>query len=128
MNQTTTFGRRQLHPPHAAPQPALPRPDPTETLDPPPAGGLDALRADLEGQHADDQAFNAWRRAQTPGRVLAWLMSLALLAPGLVCFLLDTPTLVSAAVELAGMVIGWRLRRMRRLHLSQIAGWEAGQA
>jgi hypothetical protein len=117
MNQTATFGRRQsgAAAPQVQPRPAVRLPareDYAHILEPDAAG--------------EDVAFDAWRRAQSPRWMMAWLASLALCAPGVICFLLHVPRPVAAGVEVAGMVATLWLRRQRRRRLTQISGWTPG--
>lgn len=121
MSQPTTFGRRQ-----SLTQPSSFAP----VLDP---GALspeaEAFRQQLGAQRASASSdFGAWRRSQGPRRAFAWFLGLALMAPGLICFALDAPWVVSGGLELLGLATNAWLRRERRLHIASIARWDEGQA
>jgi hypothetical protein len=54
---------------------------------------------------------------------MAWAVGLALMSPGLLCFLLQGPLPVSIGLEIAGALANAWLRRQRRRHLRAIADW-----
>ena len=122
--QPTSFGRRQ----HLPPLPPLghdkrsrkvgrnpsekpPRPASKAAAKPP----------------SSDANFAAWRRSQAAGSMVFWLASLALMAPGIACFLAQAPLTISIAVEIAGLVLGGWLRRERRRRLAAIVAWDADE-
>jgi hypothetical protein len=110
---STTFGRKR-------PSGAAPPRNSTEGLSP----QAEAFRAQLRsnpGKAEDD--FADWSRATRPGRWMAWATGLALMSPGLLCFLFQAPLPVSIGLEIAGGVANAWLRRERRRHLRAIANW-----
>jgi hypothetical protein len=50
------------------------------------------------------------------------------MAPGLLCFALDAPWMVSVGLEFAGLAVNGWLRHERRRHLGAIARWDTDQA
>ena len=93
MSEQTRFGRRQAPQlaqalqPHAAPQ--VRNGHGPQELSP----EAEAFRAQLTGgQSAEDRGFVAWRRTQQGRRYLIWLVSFALLCPGVLCFIFNAPT------------------------------------
>ena len=120
MAEPITFGRRRAERPSGlrdagAPQPLSPR--------------AEAFRQELSvGRPAARPDFSDWWREQQGRRLFIWLTSLALLSPGLLCFLFQTSWSVSVGVEALGVVANWWLRRERRRHLKDIASWEASPA
>ena len=74
---------------------------------------------------AAEPGFAAWRRTQQGRRYVAWLVSFALLCPGVLCFIFNAPTSVSLGLEALGMAASYWLRRERKRHLSEIATWES---
>ena len=117
MAERTTFGRRR------APSPPSP---PRQTANVHALGPeAEAFRRELSAARpAERSDFADWRRTQQGKRLLAWLLTLALLSPGVLCFVFQTPWTVSGGLELAGIAANWWLRRERRRHLKEIAGWE----
>ncbi|MEO6339834.1 MAG: hypothetical protein ABIO39_07350 [Caulobacteraceae bacterium] len=114
MSQQTTFGRRSTPIP-PAPQDAL-------ALSP----AAEAFRAQLAaGRTGDPADFGEWHRAQQIRRLLTRLASVALLCPGVVCWLLETPWVISGGLEITGLALGWWLRQERRRQLNEIASWDA---
>jgi hypothetical protein len=115
--QQVTFGRRSALTPTPAPVRA---PDRLEAWSP----QLEAFVASLKDAEPSEAAeFARWRQQQLPNRLLVIVLGLALLAPGLVCFLIKTPLWVSLCVEAAGFVANAWLRHVRRRNASAIAGW-----
>ena len=116
----TTFGRRQAG---AATPPA-----PTAARSAPASDDLspaaEAFRSALRASGAESNDFSAWMRRQRSSQVMAWVLGLALLAPGGLCFLIDLPWPVSTGLEALGLVGNWWLRRERRRRLRAIAAWE----
>jgi hypothetical protein len=85
---------------------------------------LDAFAASIrDAQRSEVAEFARWRRGQVPRRLLIVLVGLALLAPGLVCVVLQAPWWVSLSLEAAGLAANGWLRRERRRHASAIAAW-----
>jgi hypothetical protein len=85
---------------------------------------LEAFVASLKDAEPSEAAeFARWRRRQFPRRLLIILLSLALLAPGVVCFAVQAPLWVSLTVEAAGLAANAWLRRERRRTASAIAAW-----
>ena len=120
MAQQVTFGRRGVR----APTPVQP-PEPRRLE--PSSPDVEAFAASLRDSKLSDAAeFARWRRDQLPRRLLMILVSLALMAPGLVCFAVKAPWWVSLVLEGAGLAAGVWLRRERRRQASAIAAWEPG--
>ena len=90
-----------------------------------------ALSADAEafcaGLTAESKApktsFEGWLRTRRGHRLLAWLVTFALLTPGGLCFVLKAPASASGGLEVIGLALSFWLRRQRRKHLSEIANW-----
>ena len=126
MSEQTSFGRRQA--PQAV-RPSQPRPAPQAREIPGPQAlspDAEAFRAQLAGgRSAAEPGFAAWRRSQLGRRYFAWLVSFALLCPGVLCFIFNAPTSVSLGLEALGMAANYWLRRERKRHLSEIATWES---
>ncbi len=86
----------------------------------------EALRAQLAaGRDETEPSFADWRRSQRGGQVFAWVMTFALLSPGVLCFLFQAPIQVSSGLEVVGMIANWWLRRERWRRLRDIAAWDA---
>lgn len=120
MAEQQTFGRRRAPQPEAAwMRPA--RPIPVAEPDSP---ELEAFRASLKDlRPGQDAEFARWPRTQRPQRLLVFLVGLAFLAPGVVCFALQAPWWVSLTLELAGFAANaWRRRERQRL-AQDIAAW-----
>jgi hypothetical protein len=96
-----------------------------ETLAKPLSPEAEAFRAQvretLSGSNDDD--FTRWQRSQKGGRMIAWGLSIALMAPGGLCFLLKVDTATSMFVEVAGVALGWYLRHRRRQYIRQVVNW-----
>ncbi len=126
--QQAPFGRRSTA---QVPRPALPR---SSAVSAPPgltrepvelSPEAEAFRREIAaGRLKDGDAFANWRKAQRGRRLLAWVLSLLLMAPGVICFIMDAPVGVSAVVEVGGMALGWWLRRERKRFLQQISTWQ----
>jgi len=119
--EQTTFGRK--------PSPSLskaPEPLDTRAQDRALSAEAEAFRKKLklEGS-AGKSDFAQWRRSQLGRRVIFWLVSVALLAPGVVSFVFDMPLSLSIGLEITGIAGGWWLRRERKRHLKEIATWDA---
>ena len=132
---TPTFGRRQTpaESPSASPVAfsthAIPAPRAdvlsAETLAKPLSPEAEAFRAQVRaslGGSTDDD-FTRWQRSQQGGRVVAWGLSIALMAPGGLCFLLKVDAATSVFVEVAGVALGWYLRHRRRQYIRQVVNW-----
>ena len=117
VTQPTAFGRRS-----ASAAPAL-RPSPAVgvALSPEAEAFVAELKAAPPHQAED---FAAWRRASRAQRLLIWGLGAVLLAPGLLCFLLQLPREISGGLELAGMAGNVWLRYDRRRRIKAIAAWE----
>ena len=59
---------------------------------------------------------------------MAWAVGLALMSPGLVCFLIQAPLAASIGLEIAGGLANAWLRRERQRHLRAIASWTPPEA
>ncbi|HEY3890192.1 MAG TPA: hypothetical protein VGL73_16570 [Caulobacteraceae bacterium] len=117
MPEPTTFGRK--------PAPGLAKPP-----DPPDAHALspqaEAFRKTLKSDRtADPSDFAHWRRTQQGRRAVFWIASIALLAPGVISFVVDMPFSLSLGLEVLGIAGNWWLRRERKRHLKEIAAWDA---
>jgi len=120
MAEQQTFGQRRApQPSQGAMRPA--RPIPVAEPDSP---ELEAFRASLKDlRPGQDAEFAQWRRAQSPRRLLLFLVGAAFLAPGAICFALQAPWWVSLGLELAGFAANaWRRRERQRLS-QDIAAW-----
>jgi hypothetical protein len=118
--EPTTFGRRRVQSLPAA-RPAVD----VHALGP----EAEAFRRELStGRPAAPSDFSDWWRTQQAKRLFAWFLTLALLTPGVLCFVFQTPWPVSAGLELGGILINWWLRRERRRRLKEIASWESPAA
>ncbi len=133
MSAQVAFGRRAPPPQSASYRPAdypsaPARPAAQEPFDPAPFDTPDAealkaeLAAALKSPRRDD--FDSFMARQRVAQVVVWVGSLALCAPGLICYLLHVPKLASAGVEVVGMIAAWLLRRHKRRQLKKIATWE----
>ena len=117
MNGHTTFGRRAPSAPVVA---ATISADPN-ALSP----EAEAFRKELRASRKSGQEdFAGWRRSQRGARLFRWGLSLALMAPGVLCFVFETPLPISIGLEVVGIFAGWWLRRARRRHLKEIASWQ----
>ena len=117
MAQQVTFGRRSVGSP--APAPAR-TPGRLEPLSP----ELEAFAASIkDAQPSDVDEFARWRRHQSPRRLLTILVGIALMAPGVVCFIVQAPWWVSLSLEAGGFAANGWLRRERRRQASAIAAW-----
>jgi hypothetical protein len=116
MAQQVSFGRRGLAHPAALAFKAIDH----ATL----SAEAETFRAELaESGVSPEDSFDGWLRARRGRRLLAWLITFALLTPGVLCFVLKTSAPVSGGLELVGLIISVWLRRQRRKHLSEIANW-----
>ena len=112
----TTFGRKRAASAAAPGNLRVP-----QTLSP----QAEAFRASLRRTPSDaDEDFANWRRATRPRRWMAWAIGLALMSPGLLCFVFQAPLSVSIGLEIAGGVANTWLRRERRRHLRAITNWD----
>jgi len=85
----------------------------------------EAFRASLRSNPSDSvAAFADWRRSTQLRRWTAWAIGLALMSPGLVCFVLQAPLSVSIGLEIAGGLANAWLRRERRRQLRAITNWD----
>jgi hypothetical protein len=115
--EPTTFGRK-------------PAPSPPKASEPAAAPGLsaqaEAFRKTLKSEGSTGQSdFADWRRTQKGRRAVFWIASIALLAPGVISFIVDMPFSLSLGLEVLGIAGNWWLRRERRRHLKEIATWDA---
>jgi hypothetical protein len=123
MAEQVTFGRRRPNPQEAAPAPA-PAPAPAQAQPETSSADLEAFAASIRNARASDvDEFVQWRRDQLPRRTLMILVSLALLAPGIICFAVQAPWWVSMSLEVAGLAANVWLRRARRSQAAAIAEW-----
>ena len=119
MARQATFGRRGIRSPAPTSTPGR-APGRIEPSSP----GLDAFAATLRNAEASDVAeFARWRRRQFPRRLLIILVGLGLMAPGLVCLIVQAPLWVSLSLEAAGLAANGWLRRERRRQAAAIAAW-----
>lgn len=117
MAQQVTFGRKGVRSPAPAPAGAPGRVEPSNPE-------LEAFAASIkDGKPSDAAEFAHWRRRQFPRRLLIVLVGLALMTPGLACFVVQTPWQVSLGLEAAGLAANGWLRRERRRQASAIAAW-----
>ncbi len=115
MAASPTFGRKR---PSSAAAPS--NSAPIQSLSP----QAEAFRAQLlsnPGKTVNE--FGDWTRATGPRRWMVWATGLALMSPGLLCFLFHAPLAVSIGLEIAGGVANAWLRRERRRHLRAIVSW-----
>ena len=85
----------------------------------------DRFRATLATERrAGGGGFDHFMREQRVQRMLATVIQVMLLLPGALCCMYNTPRPVSAAVELAGIVIGVWLKRERKRRIKEIASWQ----
>ena len=115
MTQETSFGRRR---PVEIPQ--TPEPFDPLTLSP----EAEAFRVSLKAERAKPADFRQWRQEDSGRRLVTWVLTLALLSPGVLCFLLQIPPLASIGVEALGVGANLWLRRERRRRLKAIAAWK----
>ncbi len=86
----------------------------------------EAFRKTLKSSATAGQSeFADWRRSQQGRRIVLWLASIALLAPGVISFIVDMPFSLSLGLEALGIAGNWWLRRERRRRLREIATWDA---
>ena len=139
MTTSPTFGRRQAVGGSPSPGPAIfstrpapapapsPRPDilSAEALSQPLSPEAEAFRVQvrqsLGGSGEDD--FTRWQRSQQGGRIIAWGLSVGLMAPGAICFILHADAGLSMLIEVGGVALGWYLRHRRRQYIKQVANW-----
>jgi len=129
-----TFGRRQTPVPSTRPAasptraPVAPAADilSPQTVSQPLSPEAEAFRAQARAQlrGSTDDDFTRWQKSQQGGRVLAWVLSIALMAPGGLCFLLKVDTATSGIVEVVGVALGWYLRHRRRQYIRQVVNWD----
>ena len=121
MAEPIPFGRR-APPAVRTPQPAAPL-QPTAAAQPL-SPEAEAFRARMAAEHTAPPSFSGWLRAQQARRAMAWLLTFALLSPGVLCFIYKTPTAVSGGLEFGGIALNIWLRRERRKHLKNIVQWD----
>lgn len=125
MTAPPSFGRRRPATPSPQAVRSPPRPAPTVELSP----EAEAFRAELAAApRAAKSDFAAWCRSRTGQSLLYWILTIACLSPGLVGVLLNAPGGVSAALEVAGLLVGAWLRYERRRRLREIVAWEQAAA
>lgn len=115
MTQETSFGRRRPSDTPKAPEPFDPW-----TLSP----EAEAFRASLKADSAKPDDFRQWRQDESGRRLTTWVLSAALLSPGALCFVLQTPPLVSIGLEALGVCANIWLRQERRRRLKAITAWQ----
>lgn len=114
MSDPIAFGRRAL----AAPKRSIAG---AAILDP----ASEAFRAQLAAESsAPSTALADWRRSHRGRLILTWLIGLAVMSPGALCFLFQTPLSVSIGLEALGLAVNAWLRRERRRRLREIVAWE----
>ncbi len=87
---------------------------------------VEAFRTELAARGLDEvAAFGDWRRSQRNRRLVTGLLSMALMCPGVICWILSAPWVVSTGLEVVGIGLGFWLRAERRRQLNDIATWEA---
>lgn len=121
MSNPVTFGRR-IAKPGATPA-TRPAVSPTRPDTPSLSAEADRFRASLAAERRGG-GFDRFMREQRVQRMLATVIQVMLLLPGALCFMYNTPRPVSAAVELAGIVIGVWLKRERKRRIKEIASWQ----
>jgi hypothetical protein len=85
---------------------------------------LERFAASLKDVKINEVAdFATWRRRQLPRRLLVILVGLILMAPGLLCFVVQAPWWLSVGLEAAGLAANGWLRRERRRQTLAIAKW-----
>ena len=116
MAEQVTFGRRGV----LTPSPAARAPDQLEAWSP----QLEAFVASLKDAAPSEAAeFARWRQQQLPNRLLVFVLGVALLAPGLICFLFHAPWWISLGAEATGFAANAWLRHERRRSAAAIAAW-----
>ncbi len=118
MPELKTFGRRAQA---AATQP---RPLDAEKLSP----AAQAFIAQIPLTAESSADFGKWRRTRQSRLALAWLLRLALLAPGLLSLKFHASWQIAICLELAGLAAAWWLKRERRRHRAEIVAWSDEQA
>jgi hypothetical protein len=91
----------------------------------------EAFRAKLAASRSSSSSFEAWIQSQRGRQLATWLITLAFLSPGLLCFVFGAPSSVSFGLELAGFAINAWLRRERRRRRAEILAWtepDAGES
>ncbi len=117
MPEPTTFGRK---PAASLAKPSQPRD--AHALSP----DAEAFRETLKSAPTAGQSdFADWRRTQQGRRAVFWLASLALLAPGMISFVVDMPVSLSLGLGVLGIAGNGWLRRERKRYLKDIAAWDA---
>ena len=121
MPEPTTFGRKAPASVPKAAEPPRAQPN-VQAL----SAEAEALRKTLQsGDGVGKSDFAQWRRSQLGRRVIFWVASILLLAPGVISFLVDMPFSLSLGLEVLGLAGNWWLRRERKRHLKEIAAWDA---
>lgn len=133
MTTSPTFGRRQTPVPSARPAasptraPVVPAADilSPETVSQPLSPEAEAFRAQARAQlrGSTDDDFTRWQKSQQGGRIIAWVLTIGLMAPGALCFILKVNSGTSMVVELVGVGLGWYLRHRRRQYIRQVVTW-----
>ena len=119
MSGQTAFGRRQPASPEIAfaPSSTALSPEAEAFRARLAAGALDAGAPDASAD------FERWRRSGQGRLTLAWIVRLALLAPGLLSFALHASWPVGLGLELGGLTANAWLQRERRRHRADILAW-----
>jgi len=111
--------------PVAIPVPARPDVLSAEVLARPLSPEAEAFRAQVRASlgGASDDDFTRWQKSQQGGRIMAWGLSIVLMAPGAICFFLKIDAATSMIVEGVGLALGWFLRHRRRQYIRQVVNW-----
>lgn len=73
----------------------------------------------------EDTAFDDWLKTQRTRRLRFLFVRFALLAPGLLCFVLDAPLALSMGLEIAGFIANVWVKTERKKQAEEIATWKA---
>lgn len=86
----------------------------------------EAFRAELAAERRQSGAgFDDWLHTQRTRRRVAWVLTFALLCPGVLCFVFNAPGYVSGGLEAVGVGVNIWLRIDRRRHLKEITNWDS---
>ena len=123
-----TFGRRKppsAPPPQKAATPVIQRLDARQFSAHDLSAEAEAFRDQLISEGRPSRSgFSSWLRDRHARLVMAWVVTVGLLCPGAVSFVLHAPASMSGGLEIAGVAANIWFRRMRKRHLNAIATWE----